>query len=393
MQSSETVFITWAREVGKGNQERPTGFPSYTTTSFDAVSPCDQFTIGERQAEADRGCGVWNIHRQPFLPIHWFWSTWEKGGSSHLHTIKRKDEFRRHLWPRGAAAGGSATWSTSKTAKAKGSVERWCDRQRDKGGRVTSNDWNAFRAVWLYPGRVGWPLALCLFHRKANLRISSGYAGSIVPSVECATEWANPPSQSKSSTEEQPLSPASPSGSPPTHAHNLKSNTSHSAQSEYFPSAENPTTSPVPPLPASPSGAKRATPPPHGHGPRSGHRTASKGGGVQVILGETGLWSELANHSSTLPADGTNGSDGSHRSLSKPHGMLGFLSRKTGRERSPKPKESGVLGKEGARVVISSGKWEDMLSASFLVPHWKTGALGLCERRQVHFFPTLIPAR
>lgn len=77
-----------------------------------------------------------------------------------------------------------------------------------------------------------------------------------------------------------------------------------------------------------------------------------------MVLTETGSWSELANHSSTMSAtDGTNGSDGSHRgSTSKQHGMLSFLSRRGGRERSPKPKECGVLGKEGARVVINSGK-------------------------------------
>lgn len=38
-------------------------------------------------------------------------------------------------------------------------------------------------------------------------------------------------------------------------------------------------------------------------------------------------------------------------------GVLGFLSRKKGRDRSPKPgkeRERGVLGKEGARVIVSS---------------------------------------
>lgn len=33
--------------------------------------------------------------------------------------------------------------------------------------------------------------------------------------------------------------------------------------------------------------------------------------------------------------------------------MFGFLKSKKGRNNSPKPKERGVLGKEGARVVIS----------------------------------------
>jgi serine/threonine kinase 32 len=32
--------------------------------------------------------------------------------------------------------------------------------------------------------------------------------------------------------------------------------------------------------------------------------------------------------------------------------MFGFLKGKKGRTNSPKPKERGVLGKEGARVVI-----------------------------------------
>lgn len=36
----------------------------------------------------------------------------------------------------------------------------------------------------------------------------------------------------------------------------------------------------------------------------------------------------------------------------KPSGMLGFLSRKRGRDRSPKARERGVLGKDGARVVV-----------------------------------------
>lgn len=36
----------------------------------------------------------------------------------------------------------------------------------------------------------------------------------------------------------------------------------------------------------------------------------------------------------------------------KPSGMLGFLSRKKGRDRSPKARERGVIGKEGARQII-----------------------------------------
>jgi serine/threonine kinase 32 len=69
------------------------------------------------------------------------------------------------------------------------------------------------------------------------------------------------------------------------------------------------------------------------------------GGGVQVVLDGTGSWSEMANQSSALVQT---------PQTEKPSGMLGFLSRKKGRDRSPKAKERGVLGKEGARVIISN---------------------------------------
>ncbi|KAI8935184.1 hypothetical protein NX059_007777 [Plenodomus lindquistii] len=75
------------------------------------------------------------------------------------------------------------------------------------------------------------------------------------------------------------------------------------------------------------------------------HRSTSMGGGVQVVLNETGSWTEMANQSSALVQNPPG---------EKPSGMLGFLSRKKGRDRSPKAKERGVLGKEGARVIISN---------------------------------------
>ena len=75
---------------------------------------------------------------------------------------------------------------------------------------------------------------------------------------------------------------------------------------------------------------------------------------MQVVLDETGSWSNL-NHR----AQNNGGDDGDSRSSGETgrkgkggSGMLGFLSRKKGRERSPKPQENGVLGKEGARVVV-----------------------------------------
>ena len=75
---------------------------------------------------------------------------------------------------------------------------------------------------------------------------------------------------------------------------------------------------------------------------------------MQVTLDETGSWANLADKSSTIPAEGKAGA--ANLKGQKPTGMLGFLSRKGGRARSPKPREPGVLGKEGARVVISGGK-------------------------------------
>ena len=67
-------------------------------------------------------------------------------------------------------------------------------------------------------------------------------------------------------------------------------------------------------------------------------RNESVGGGVQMVLDEAGSWSGLADKSSTVKA--------------KPSGMLGFMKRKA-RASSPKPQERGVLGREGARVVLA----------------------------------------
>jgi serine/threonine kinase 32 len=70
-----------------------------------------------------------------------------------------------------------------------------------------------------------------------------------------------------------------------------------------------------------------------------------------MVLEETGSWSELANQSSTLPAEGYEGLV--NKGKVQNTGMLSFFNRKKGRDRSPKPTEPGVLGKEGARHIIS----------------------------------------
>ncbi|EPE10375.1 agc yank protein kinase [Ophiostoma piceae UAMH 11346] len=81
-------------------------------------------------------------------------------------------------------------------------------------------------------------------------------------------------------------------------------------------------------------------------------------GGMQVRLDGTNNWSELARQDNTLPADAAvghllDGDGAGGKDASSGGGVFGFLSRKKGRGNSPKPKERGVLGKEGARVVIS----------------------------------------
>ena len=75
-------------------------------------------------------------------------------------------------------------------------------------------------------------------------------------------------------------------------------------------------------------------------------RDPSASGGTQVVLNETGSWSDLADPSNRA----MNEAKGDPKL--KSNGMLGFLSRKRGRGVSPKPQERGVLGKEGARHII-----------------------------------------
>jgi serine/threonine kinase 32 len=59
-----------------------------------------------------------------------------------------------------------------------------------------------------------------------------------------------------------------------------------------------------------------------------------------MVLDEAGSWTNLADKSATVTPK------------NKPVGMLGFMRRK-GRSSSPKPQERGVLGREGARVIIA----------------------------------------
>lgn len=158
-------------------------------------------------------------------------------------------------------------------------------------------------------------------------------------------EWG----QSKSSQDDQ-LRPTrsttnprstthSPNGSPPLPATSIvqpptsgSPSSQRGERSDYFPADGSDT--------ATPSFSR-----PMNNRQRGPQRSTSMGGGVQVVLNETGSWSDMANQSSSLVQN---------PNAEKPTGMLGFLSRKKGRDRSPKAKERGVLGKEGARVIISN---------------------------------------
>ncbi|KAK0707537.1 kinase-like domain-containing protein [Lasiosphaeris hirsuta] len=104
---------------------------------------------------------------------------------------------------------------------------------------------------------------------------------------------------------------------------------------------------PLPPYPQSYTNSAR-----QGRSGAPGMIVESPTGGMQVTLDGGGSWSDLARQDATLPADAS----GANNDLAgKPEGsggVFGFLNRKKGRGHSPKPKERGVLGKEGARVVI-----------------------------------------
>lgn len=88
--------------------------------------------------------------------------------------------------------------------------------------------------------------------------------------------------------------------------------------------------------------------------PRAAPRNVSKGGGVSMVLDSESNWSALAEQNISLPADALEGVL-ARESKSGSSGMLGFLNRKKGRERSPKPKDPGVLGKFGARQILNNG--------------------------------------
>lgn len=188
------------------------------------------------------------------------------------------------------------------------------------------------------------------------------------PKVEKARSIPTPRSQTPGSATRTRSSTHSPNGSPPLAVGGLEyTNAPTSEPKEYFPAQPSDSNIPAAVRSLGPSAepkehtrlktvryeeSAQGSSSPKNHRPRGSVRSTSQGGGVQVVLNEQGSWSEMANQSQGLvtPTD-------EQRRNEKPSGMLGFLSRKKGRDRSPKAKEKerGVLGKEGARVVISPG--------------------------------------
>lgn len=160
-----------------------------------------------------------------------------------------------------------------------------------------------------------------------------------------------PPTGTTTTSTSQPRSSnISPSGSPPLQP---DMSPAPSKRSEYFSTLDEATT----PTSAHTPAVEHSSPTPSYSRPippqraRGATRKSSRGGGVQMTLDEHGSWTELANQSTTMPAeglDGAKGKDGKGQSS-----MMAFLSRKKGRDRSPKPQEPGVLGKEGARHIIN----------------------------------------
>jgi len=100
------------------------------------------------------------------------------------------------------------------------------------------------------------------------------------------------------------------------------------------------------PKPYPPSYNENVKPQPPTPGTRVQHRT----GGLSVTIDATGSWSQLARQDATLPADANAAND--EKGGSSSGGVFGIFGRKKGRGHSPKPRERGVLGKEGARQVI-----------------------------------------
>jgi len=161
---------------------------------------------------------------------------------------------------------------------------------------------------------------------------------------------ANPPrslpsprSQTPSGGRSRNRSPTqSPHGSPPLPVAGLAG---HQDLVDYFPQnsiATNPTAK---------STITRTKPPPNFS------RVTSAPTSSDLLVANTTLaGSARPAKQAELSASSASPTDEQFKRVDRPSGMLGFLSRKKGRERSPKARERGVLGKEGARVIVKEPK-------------------------------------
>ena len=221
---------------------------------------------------------------------------------------------------------------------------------------------------------IPFPTYLPLLAPQLNSPNDSNYKGFVdapTPAESTLDNLLDQATPTKSNTEDPtqtgPLSD-SPNGSPPmtVSGHHLKSSTTQSTHSDYYPTNETPSPPPLLGGQQAPLSQQQQGPTSHpatnprnaSRQTRGGTRSVSKGGGFQVVLDDQGSWADLNNAPSNTSGSGEGreggrtGTSGSGSGKGKPNGMLGFLSRKKGRERSPKPQEAGVLGKEGARVVV-----------------------------------------
>ncbi|GAM89740.1 hypothetical protein ANO11243_077790 [Dothideomycetidae sp. 11243] len=151
------------------------------------------------------------------------------------------------------------------------------------------------------------------------------------PGAESSRQQQGPISRSQTPRARSPT--GSPSGSPPIPS----SMPTPGGQVEYFSAADV--------KPQQPGAKMRARDTSAGPGRKtrgSTRTTSASGSGVQVTLNETGSWSDMANQSQAMVQE-----DGR-----KSSSMLGFLRSKKGRDKSPKARERGVIGKEGARVIV-----------------------------------------
>jgi serine/threonine kinase 32 len=155
-------------------------------------------------------------------------------------------------------------------------------------------------------------------------------------------------SMSSNKSQQLQTSASTPDGSPPL---NVDAMTIHDRSNPPSDPSDAKGENSKAPMPSAPGTTSFSRPIPLKR-PPGVHRRVSQGGGIQTTLDDAGSWHALSHQNAPAPADILEGA-GTKDAKVGSSGVLGFLSRKAGRERSPKPQEPGILGKEGARRIIS----------------------------------------